>query len=154
MPIQFYFENDPTGALANSSRHSIRFVGKIWPTAEHLFHAMKFHSRPDLQEQIRACPTAEDVKRLSISLNAHTPLHWGGIRVAVMTLVLYEKFVQNADARQALLATGDEELIEQIPDDYPWDNQPNTFWGRLSDGVGENRLGQILMSIRETLRKS
>jgi predicted NAD-dependent protein-ADP-ribosyltransferase YbiA (DUF1768 family) len=43
-----------------------------------------------------------------------------------------------------LLATGAAGLIHFSKSD--------TFWGRDKDGEGENRLGKILMALREELR--
>lgn len=54
------------------------------------------------------------------------------------------KFRAHADLRAELLATGDEELIENAPGDY--------YWGCGADGSGKNRLGQILMEVRAELR--
>jgi hypothetical protein len=54
------------------------------------------------------------------------------------------KFETHAAIRAILLATGDEELIENAPNDY--------YWGCGSDGSGKNMLGQILMQVRQTLR--
>ena len=42
------------------------------------------------------------------------------------------------------LATGDEELVEDSPNDY--------YWGRGRSGTGKNMLGRILMEVRDELR--
>jgi N-glycosidase YbiA len=44
-----------------------------------------------------------------------------------------------------LLATGDDLLVENAPGDY--------YWGCGKDGSGKNRLGTILMEVREILRR-
>jgi N-glycosidase YbiA len=41
------------------------------------------------------------------------------------------------------LATGDEEIVENAPEDY--------YWGCGADGSGQNKLGQILMRVRREL---
>ncbi len=43
-----------------------------------------------------------------------------------------------------LLATGDEELIENAPNDY--------YWGCGADGTGLNMTGKLLMELRTELR--
>jgi len=62
--------------------------------------------------------------------------------------VMYEcvlaKFIQHHDLRAQLLATGDEELIEDSPID--------SYWGCGKDGKGKNMLGKILMRVREELK--
>jgi ribA/ribD-fused uncharacterized protein len=61
------------------------------------------------------------------------------MRAAVRT-----KFRAHPDWRAELLATGDEELIENAPGDY--------YWGCGADGSGKNMLGRILMELRAELR--
>jgi ribA/ribD-fused uncharacterized protein len=54
------------------------------------------------------------------------------------------KFTQNADLRAVLLATGDADLVEHTSND--------DYWGDGGDGHGKNKLGRILMSVRDELR--
>jgi ribA/ribD-fused uncharacterized protein len=61
-----------------------------------------------------------------------------------MREAVLRKFETHPDLREALLATGDEELVENAPDDY--------YWGRGADGSGANHLGKILMEVRSLLR--
>lgn len=58
--------------------------------------------------------------------------------------LLKEKFLQNEDLKVKLLSTDNEELIEG-------NNWGDKVWGKVN-GVGENRLGKILMQIREELK--
>jgi ribA/ribD-fused uncharacterized protein len=55
------------------------------------------------------------------------------------------KFQTHADIREILLGTGDAPIVENAPGDY--------YWGCGKDGSGKNRLGQILMEVREALRQ-
>ena len=80
----------------------------------------------------------------------------GPIRIVVIarlttitnTVKMYEvclcKFTQHEDLKKKLLETGDAELIEG---NY-WHG---CYWG-VCEEQGENRLGKILMRIREELR--
>ena len=61
-----------------------------------------------------------------------------------MEAAVLRKFETHPDLRALLLATGDEELVENAPDDY--------YWGRGADGTGANTLGKILMHVRSLLR--
>jgi hypothetical protein len=56
------------------------------------------------------------------------------------------KFETHADIREVLLSTGNELIVENAPGDY--------YWGCGADGRGKNRLGQILMEVREILIKT
>jgi len=54
------------------------------------------------------------------------------------------KFSQNTELKKRLLSTGNEHLEEG----NTWGDK---IWGTVN-GIGENRLGKILMRIREELR--
>jgi ribA/ribD-fused uncharacterized protein len=53
-------------------------------------------------------------------------------------------FTQHTDLRETLLATGDARIVEHMARD--------AYSGDGGDGSGRNRLGQILMRVREGLR--
>ena len=69
---------------------------------------------------------------------------WEQVKDSIMEKAVLKKFSTHADIKEILLATGDEEIVENSPIDY--------YWGCGADGSGKNRLGQILMQVRETLR--
>ncbi len=54
------------------------------------------------------------------------------------------KFTQHEDIRAILLGTGDAKIVEHTAND--------NYWGDGGDGSGKNRLGEILMRVREELR--
>ena len=58
---------------------------------------------------------------------------------------LRKKFA-DPELRNLLLATGDEELIEG---NY-WGD---TYWG-VCNGVGQNKLGKLLMQVREEIKNN
>jgi ribA/ribD-fused uncharacterized protein len=55
------------------------------------------------------------------------------------------KFTQHPRLRELLLSTGDATLVEHTVNDR--------YWGDGGDGSGKNTLGQILLSVREQLRR-
>ena len=69
---------------------------------------------------------------------------WPDIRVQVMRDIVAAKFTQNPDLTALLLQTGDGILVEV----NTWGDH---FWGVCGE-VGENRLGLILMEVRESLK--
>jgi hypothetical protein len=69
---------------------------------------------------------------------------WRDVREDVMRRALRAKFTQHDALRAFLLATGDDELVE----DADWDS----FWGNGPDGKGDNVLGKMLVELREDLR--
>ena len=70
---------------------------------------------------------------------------WEKIKDDVMLYIIKAKFEQNADLRLKLFATGNEELIEI-------NSWGDTYWG-VCNGKGLNKLGKILMQVREELRE-
>lgn len=68
---------------------------------------------------------------------------WEQVKTNVMYEICLAKFTQNADLKQKLLDTHDEYLEEG----NTWNDK---VWGTVN-GVGENRLGKILMRVREEL---
>jgi ribA/ribD-fused uncharacterized protein len=72
--------------------------------------------------------------------------NWNDIKDSVMRMALDEKFKQNPDLAAKLVATGDAELIEG-------NHWGDTYWG-ICKGVGENKLGKMLMEIRDGLSNS
>ena len=144
MPIKFYRERDePYGCFSNFSRHSFQVDGTPWQTVEHYFQAMKFPGT-EHEHAIQIAPAPMIAKQMG---NDHArPLRpdWQEVKDDVMRRAVRAKFAQNADIRAVLLGTGEEELIEDAPNDY--------YWGCGAEGTGRNMLGKVLMEVRAGLR--
>jgi len=69
---------------------------------------------------------------------------WEKVKDNIMREAVLAKFTQHEDLRAILLGTGDARLVEHTVND--------SYWGDGGDGSGRNRLGEILMSVREELR--
>ncbi len=112
-------------------------------SAESAFQAGKTEDEDEKSEL--ASMSAHEAKRFGRSLTL--PSDWGTKRIDVMEKVLRAKFTQNNDLGQLLVDTGDAELRML--------NRRDDFWGIVQqpDGsvTGENRLGQLLMKIRDEL---
>lgn len=126
--------------LSNFYLVDIDWHGKIWPSTEHIYQAMKTKDKA-LQEKMRLCPTPGKVKRLGKNVELR-PL-WDELKFAFMYTIVNEKFKQCADLRQMLLDTGEQELQEG-------NSWGDVYWG-ICKGKGQNCLGRILMEIRSDL---
>lgn len=72
---------------------------------------------------------------------------WEEVKDGIMEEIVYEKFSQNDYLLERLLDTGDAVLIEG-------NSWHDTYWGvDSSTGEGENKLGLILMRVRDRLRE-
>ncbi|MEX0269510.1 NADAR family protein [Leptolyngbyaceae cyanobacterium UHCC 1019] len=145
MTIYFYVEREkPYGCFSNFSAHGFMLDELYWATSEHYFQAQKFINTPHL-EKVRQTKTPKDAANMG--RNRSLPLHadWNQVKDEVMRKAVLQKFRTHADIREILLATGNEDLVENSPVDY--------YWGCGKDGSGKNQLGQILMEVREILTR-
>lgn len=145
MAIYFFTSTDEYGFLSNFSRHEFELDGHRWPTVEHYFQAQKFPGTP-LFGRIRNAPGPKDAKALGRTRDVKIRPDWDDVRDEVMRRAIWRKFEVHADLAARLLATGDEELIENAPNDY--------YWGCGADGTGLNMTGKLLMGLRTELRKA
>ena len=98
------------------------------------------HRKQKIQLFSQASPSEAKAAGRKIDLRSD----WEEVKDKVMYEIVLAKFTQNPDLKKKLLATGDEHLEEG----NTWGD---TIWGTV-DGVGENRLGKILMRVRDELK--
>lgn len=125
--------------LSNFYEAPLKYNGLIFPSAESAFQAMKCPERAS--EFCGISPS--DAKRLGRSVKLRSD--WNNVREQIMYEICFAKFSQNARLKQKLLATGEVLLVEG-------NHWHDTFWG-VCNGQGANKLGQILMRIRDELGK-
>lgn len=141
--IAFYVPADEFGFLCNFSLHGFTLDDRYWRTVEHYFQAQKFAGL-DYEERIRTSRTPKDAKNLGQTRKLPLRADWENVKVDVMRKALLAKFTTHADLGRGLLATADEALVENSPNDY--------FWGCGQFGGGQNMLGKLLMEVRRVLR--
>ena len=116
----------------------------VYTTNEHYFQAMK-SLNPKERQTIVLAPTPGKAKHLGRKVSLRKD--WEDIKEEVMLTGLRHKF-SNPELRKKLLATGNEELIEGTT----WHDN---YWGicdcEACGGQGKNRLGKLLMQVREEL---
>lgn len=81
---------------------------------------------------------------------------WDGVSFAIMEEAVYQKFRQNLIEANQLLRTGDKQLVEASPVDTIWGiglHETNNLINDPTNWKGKNWLGQILVKVRERLRK-
>ena len=142
--IRFYGTADEHGCFSNFARSWFKLKGKSWPTVEHYFQAMKFPGT-EYESEIREAKAPMLAKRLGRSRKQPLRKDWESVKDGVMRAAVLAKFEQHEDLRAVLLGTGEARLVEHTASD--------SYWGDGGDGSGKNKLGQILMSVREELRR-
>ena len=126
--------------LSNFYECPIKFAGIQFNSSETAFQAMKTPIRIEQLKFANLTPAAAKKIGRKIPLREN----WDLVKDHYMYQIVLAKFSQNSDLRAKLLATGNEELIEGN-----WWN--DTYWGKCN-GIGKNKLGEILMKVRKELR--
>ena len=101
---------------------------------------------PQIQEEIRQIASPMDTAIEGRDRQNLLRPDWEEIKDEVMLQVLRMKFSQNPEIAKELLATGDAILIEHTRND--------DYWADGGDGSGKNKLGLLLMQVREELKNS
>ena len=135
--IEINYNSGQYSDFSNQARYPIKIEGKIWPTAEHYYQAMKFYiGDPKFAETIRLeknVLTAISMGEISMGFASTKSETWDEDKDEVLYNVLYEKFTQHPKLRKMLLETGDSYLQSTTRRE-----QYNT--------------GDIIMKIREKLK--
>ncbi len=141
--INFYEVHAPYGCFSNFAPYPITINGKVWLTTEHYFQAQKFAGTPH-EEEIRQTTSPMIAARKGRSRERPLRPDWETVKENIMREALAAKFTQHPDIAQILLETGDAILVEHTTNDR--------YWADGGDGKGLNRLGYLLMELREHLR--
>ena len=131
--------NDP---LSTYAKFGFYLDDAEWPSSEHYYQAMKFEDEA-IREQIRQAPHPKETSKLAKKHKKQIRKDWDKIKATVMKRGAYIKCRTHKDVADALLNTGDKNIVENSQFDY--------YWGCGRDGRGENMYGKILMDIREKL---
>lgn len=120
---------------------NINYKGINYSTAEAAFQSMKTKNIKERKEFIYLTPKEARKKGREVSLRED----WEQIKEDVMYNICLCKFNQNQDLADKLIMTGNTYLQQESS----WNDKE---WGTVND-QGENKLGKILMRVREELNK-
>ena len=114
-------------------------------TSEHYFQAQKFVTTDIIWfDKIREVKSPKEAAKMGRSRSHPLRKDWEEIKDSLMKKAVLKKFQTHENIREILLATGDKLIIENSPID--------SYWGCGKDGRGQNKLGIILMEVREILK--
>ncbi len=120
------------------SKSQIHINGFVFHNAESAFQSFKCLDRQHEFEKL----SPKDAKRLGRNVLLRDD--WDLVKDDVMYDILCHKFKDNYSLKNALLNTKDSHIIEG-------NNWGDTYWG-ICKNIGYNKLGEILMKIREEVR--
>ncbi len=131
--------------LSNFAKVEVVLDGVVYPTVEHAYQAAKFLPGSPERDNIHWGLTPGQAKRRARMQMTSMTLRpdWFQVQERVMRALLIQKFGEEP-YRSRLIATGD----AAIEEGNTWGDR---FWG-VCGGVGDNRLGRLIMDIRETLQ--
>ena len=123
--------------LNNFYEIAVEYRGRIYPNNEAAFQAQKICDEK-IKQKFESCGPIE-----ARNLGKTIPLRkdWETVKDQIMYEICLAKFTQHPDLMDALVYTGNRPLEEG----NHWNDQ---YWGTVN-GIGENKLGKILMKIRK-----
>lgn len=130
---------DAYAFLSNFYHCPIRYNGLIYLNAEAAFQAQKEVCEKDKEQYTMMNPAQAKMAGRNCNLRED----WEDIKEQTMYEIVKAKFTQNPNLARLLLDTGNAYLEEGN-----WWH--DTTWG-VCNAVGENKLGKILMRVREEL---
>lgn len=128
--------------LSNFYKAPVTYKGITYRNNEAAFQAQKVSSVEKQKEFSNLNPS--EAKKKGRHIRLRKDVDWDSVKTGFMRDIVMAKFEQNEELKVKLLATGDEHLEEG----NTWGDR---IWGTVY-GVGENRLGKILMQVRDKLR--
>ena len=142
--IYFYAQTDDWSEFSNFAPYGVAMDDVWWRTVEHYFQAQKFHDA-EYRERIRVANKPKDAKALGMTRQIPLRDDWEAVKDGVMLDAVRVKFRTHEAPRALLLSTGESMIVENAPMD--------SYWGCGPDGNGLNKLGRILMQVRDELRR-
>lgn len=130
---------DAYAFLSNFYRAFVKYKGLIYQNSEAAFQAQKEIRDEDRKKYTRMNPSQAKLAGRNCKLRKD----WEEIKEQTMYEIVKAKFTQNEALARLLLDTGNAYLEEGN-----WWH--DTTWG-VCNAVGENKLGKILMCVREEL---
>jgi ribA/ribD-fused uncharacterized protein len=151
-----YKEFDPTFTI-NIQYAPTKGNLVTYKSVEHLMQDRKFKpTQGPILKLIREQPTGLDARRIGLAKKIKIPdggmieigpkqlrLDWDLVKDKFMEGIQTAKFTQHPELRKKLLETGTRKLVYADPYDG--------YWGIGKDGLGQNKLGELLMKIRKDL---
>lgn len=115
--------------------------GELYPSVENAYQAAKCADREGRKAFLTV--SAAEAKRLGKGVALRND--WEEVKDGIMLELVRDKFTRNPKLAESLLLTEGRELVEG-------NRWGDTYWGvDLRDGSGENRLGHILMTVRDEI---
>lgn len=128
--------------LSNFFEIPVTWQGITYQNNEAAFQSAKVINQKNRQSFASLNPSKAKSKGRHVQLRND----WEKIKDNIMYEICYCKFSQNEELKKKLIATGNALLVEG----NTWGDK---YWG-VCNGIGKNKLGKILMKVREELKST
>jgi ribA/ribD-fused uncharacterized protein len=160
-PVLFHGSDESKGEfryMSNDAPYPIDMEGEKFPSVEHYYQAMKAKEFDDKEvyEKVVKTKTGKAVKAVGKKVKNFAKELWDSKKDDIMRRAVRAKFVQHPELRKQLLETGDRKIGKADP--------RNLYWGigtsmesekskHPSKWRGQNKLGKILMELRDEFKQ-
>lgn len=156
--IGFWHEYDEYGCLSNWYRTDFEYAGQHFVSVEQfmMYHKLLTFRQYDLADRVMKTEDPAEAKKIGRThFDNFDDKLWTRISSTIVRRGVKAKFVQNPDLMKELLSTGNAVLAECSPYDKVWGiglapDDERVFDTRKWNG--KNKLGRILMILREEFR--
>lgn len=158
MVIGFYRETDEYGCFSNWYPVTFEVDGIRFASSEQymMFSKARLFGDTVTAAKILQATDQMKIKNLGREVTPFDGAIWNSRDMEIMRKGLLAKFSQNEEIKKILLSTGDSILAECAPRDLKWGIGYSACSPNVQDPSkwrGQNRLGQVLMQVREEFRK-
>jgi len=161
-PPVFFFSGNPAlnefKMFSNMHEAPIQIDGITFPTVEHYFQWSKAKMFGDAEAQAKILKTSspKSVKAYGKKVKNFDEEAWKEKRDQVMEVAVKAKLMQHPDILKALRDTGTRPIAEADPRGKYWGIGTSAETSKAKDPSrwpGENKMGKILMSLRDELKE-
>lgn len=141
--LDFYRAGDAYGEFSNFSGFPVFIDGEWWSTSEHYYQAQKYETEA-LRNWVQFAPTPMEAANRGRDPKFPKRADWDEVKEGFMERALVDKYTRHLELRDLLLSTGESHIYEHTTNDC--------YWADCGNRTGKNRLGELLMKVRESLR--
>ena len=158
----FFFSGNPalndTKMFSNMHEAPVQIDGMTFPTVEHYFQwsKAKMFGDAEAQAKILKTPSPKSVKAYGKKVKNFDEEAWKEKRDSVMEVAVKAKLMQHPDILKKLRETGTRPIAEADPRGKYWGIGTSADTSKAKDPSrwpGENKMGKILMRLRDELKE-
>lgn len=156
--IGFHNPDEAYGFLSNWYMSDFTIGGMLFSSVEQYMMYAKAILFRDQETALKILHTSNvgEIKALGRSVKGYNEVVWNGLRQVIIYEGLMQKFLQNDNLKNQLLATGESILAECAMQDCIWGigcSMQDDRRHNMAEWKGQNLLGFALMRVREKIRE-